>query len=293
MINATYVIVTPVRNEIEHLKRTIESVTAQTWLPREWVVVNDGSTDGTAELIDEMARKHSWIRGVHRPDRGFRKSGGGVMEAFYDGFSRISDAGWDYVVKLDGDLSFAADYFEKCHERFLADPKLAIGGGTVCSLASGGTEPEAQGDPPFHVRGAVKMYRRECWQQMGGLYKATGWDTLDEAKANMLGWSTYTFDELKLTHYRFAGDADGSWKNWVKNGLANYITGYHPLFMLVKCASRVFKKPYFLAAAGLGFGFASGYFKRIPPVDDSNLIKYFRDQQLRRLTLRDSLWSRR
>jgi hypothetical protein len=116
---------------------------------------------------------------------------------------------------------------------------------------------------------------------------------LDEAKANMLGWSTYTFAELKLTHYRFAGDADGSWKNWVKNGLANYITGYHPLFMLVKCASRVFKKPYFLAATGLGFGFVSGYFKRIPPVDDADLIKYFRDQQLRRLTLRDSLWTKK
>jgi hypothetical protein len=178
-------------------------------------------------------------------------------------------------------------------EHFRKDEKLGIGGGTVCSVASGGVEAEARGDPPFHVRGAVKMYRQPCWQAIGGLRKATGWDTIDELKANMLGWKTYTFPELKLTHYRMAGGADGAWKNWVKNGRGSYFTGYHPLFMLCKCIARLRQKPYGVAALGLCVGFLSGYLRRIPQVDDRDMIKYLRQQQVRRLTFRASLWTQK
>jgi hypothetical protein len=108
----------------------------------------------------------------------------------------------------------------------------------------------------------------------------------------MLGWTTYSFAELKLTHHRFAGDADGSWKNWVKNGRANYITGYHPAFMLFKCVSRLCDKPYGVAAAGLCVGFVGGYLTRTPQVQDRDLIRFLRRQQIRRLTFRDSLWSK-
>jgi hypothetical protein len=215
------------------------------------------------------------------------------MEAFYDGYVLLDGVAWNYLVKLDGDLSFEASYFDLCLDRFRQDAKLGIGGGTICSGATGALVEEYQSDPPFHVRGATKIYRRACWEAIGGLIKAPGWDGLDEIKANMLGWKTYSFPELKLHHYRFAGNADGAWKNWVKNGLANYITGYHPLFMFCKCLSRFREKPYGVVPAALWFGFLSGYFKRAPRVEDRDLIKYFRGQQMRRLTLRSSLWTRK
>jgi glycosyltransferase involved in cell wall biosynthesis len=293
MSTVGYAIITPVRNEEEHIRKTIASVVGQTCQPKTWVLVNDGSTDATPQIIDAAAREHPWIKTVHRPDRGYRRAGGGVMEAFYDGYVLLDGVAWNYLVKLDGDLSFEASYFDLCLDRFRQDAKLGIGGGTICSGATGALVEEYQSDPPFHVRGATKIYRRACWEAIGGLIKAPGWDGLDEIKANMLGWKTYSFPELKLHHYRFAGNADGAWKNWVKNGLANYITGYHPLFMFCKCLSRFREKPYGVVPAALWFGFLSGYFKRAPRVEDRDLIKYFRGQQMRRLTLRSSLWTRK
>lgn len=285
------VIISPVRNEGKHLQHTIRSMVAQTLRPKLWVLVNDGSTDDTAAQIDAASREYSWIKTVHRKDRGARKAGGGVIETFYDGYSLIEKEDWDYIVKFDGDLSFEPDYFEKCIARFEGDSKLGVGGGLICGLVNGVLEEESTGDPRFHVRGATKIYRRECWNDIGGLLKSSGWDTLDEVKANMCGWTSYSFRELKLLHHRPAGAADGAWKNWVKNGRANYFSGYHPVFMLLKCAKRVFEKPYGLAALGLLTGFVSGYFKGAPQVPDRALIRYLRQQQMNRLTFRQSLWS--
>jgi biofilm PGA synthesis N-glycosyltransferase PgaC len=286
-----YVIVSPVRNEAKFLPLTLESLVRQTVRPRCWVIVNDGSTDDTGRMADEAAGQHGWIRVVHRADRGFRQAGGGVMDAFYSGYQLLAGETWDYVVKLDGDLSFAPDYFEKCFARFDAEPRLGIGGGLICNRRDGALVAESTVDPVFHVRGATKIYRAACWRAIGGLLRAPGWDTLDEVKANMLGWKTRTFRDLPVVHHRPAGGAYGTWPNFVKNGLANYIAGYHPLFMLSKCARRVFVKPYVVQAAGLLAGFLKGYLQGIPRVEDPALIRYFRRQQLNRLLGRQSLWS--
>jgi poly-beta-1,6-N-acetyl-D-glucosamine synthase len=293
-----YYILTPARNEAEHIGRTIESVASQTILPRRWVVIDDGSTDGTPQILHAAARIHPWMTVLQRRDRGFRKAGGGVIEAFEQGYAELFDVGkaeatasdWDFLVKLDGDLSFGPDYFEECFARFAAEPKLGIGGGTISILRDGHLVPECPEDVQFHVRGATKIYRRACWDQLGGLLAAPGWDTLDELKAQMLGWNTLTFPELPVQHHRPTGAADGTWKNWVKNGRANYITGYHPLFMLFKCLRRVFRRPYGVAAAGLWTGFISGYIERVPQIDDPALLRFLRQQQLRRLTFQKSLW---
>ena len=223
---SNYVIITPVRNEELYLQKTIDSVVSQTLQPRRWIIVNDGSTDKTGVIIDTAARKHAWIQAVHRPDRGFRKQGGGVIEAFYDGYALFSTLNsqlstsnppWDFLVKLDGDLSFEPNYFTACLEQFTTNPKLGIGGGTVCRREGITLVAEAGNDPRFHVRGATKIYRRACWEQIGGLIKAPGWDTVDELKANMLGWQTLTFPGLNLAAtQRHPGSADGAWRNSVK-----------------------------------------------------------------------------
>jgi poly-beta-1,6-N-acetyl-D-glucosamine synthase len=290
MPTAAYVIISPVRNEEEHLPLTIQSVRTQTALPRKWVLVNDGSNDGTGTIADAAARECNWIRALHRPDRGFRKPGGGVIESFYDGLRAIGTEPWDFLVKLDGDLSFANDYFARCLRHFEEHPRLGITGGTVCCFRQGMLDIESKIDPRFHVRGATKIYRQACWRDIGGLLESPGWDTLDEVKANMLGWDTYTLAEVRLTHHRPAGGASGAWKNWVKNGRANYVAGYHPLFMLAKCFRRMWDRPYLLASCGLLAGFVGGYLQRIPQVDDQELIRYFRQQQIRRLLLKKSLW---
>ena len=290
MKDGRYIVISPVRNEDKFLQLTIDSMAKQTLLPAQWIIVDDGSTDNTAKIAKAAAEKYDWITVVVREDRGFRKPGGGVIEAFYDGFKQIKNPDWQFVVKFDGDLSYGPDYFEQCLHRFEKDKKLGIGGGTICNQRESGLVVEAPGDPKFHVRGASKIYKRECWDAIGGLLQAPGWDTVDEYKANMLGWSTYTFPGLDLCHHRPAGGAQGTWKNWKKNGLANYIAGYHPLFMVVKCASRVFSKPYGVTAAGLWLGFVSGYLNRVPQTGDADVIRYLRGQQLRKLFMRKSLW---
>lgn len=286
-----YCIITPVRNEGKFLRDTVNSVTAQTHVPLRWIIVDDGSSDDTAEIADEAARHYDWISVVHRSDRGARLAGGGVMEAFADGLTLLNKETWHYLVKLDGDVTFERDYFERCFDRFAADERLGIGGGLICNLVDGALQSESKLDPSFHVRGATKIYKLECWQAIGGLAHATGWDTIDELKANMLGWTTRTFRDLKVLHQRPAGRAYGTWANWVKNGRANYVAGYHPLFMLLKCISRVRQRPFGIAALGLAVGFCGAYLSGLPQIDDTQLIRYLRKEQMKRVLLRRSLWA--
>jgi poly-beta-1,6-N-acetyl-D-glucosamine synthase len=287
-LDTKYVVITPVRDEEAHLRHTLECMLRQTILPTEWIIVNDGSTDNTGNIIDEYARRYSWIRGVHRQNRGFRKPGGGVVEAFNEGLRNLQTKNWDFIVKFDGDLSFEPDYFECCFRNFGNNPKLGVGGGTICYVIDGVKEFEEA--PTFHVRGATKIYRRSCWDAIGGFWPAPGWDTMDEVKANSLGWNTMSFKDLHLVHHRPTGEADGFWSGLVKYGRANYICGYHPLFMLVKFVRRLAVKPPILGALALMYGYVTGYLKRIPQVDDPAAIAYLRRQQLNRLVGRASIW---
>jgi poly-beta-1,6-N-acetyl-D-glucosamine synthase len=283
-----YVVITPARDEAQHIAETIISVVHQTARPVEWVIVDDGSTDGTGEIIEHFAAQHSWITALHQPNRGVRESASGVMHAFYHGYQFLKATEWDFIVKLDGDVSLKPDYFETCFKEFQQDPKLGIGGGLICHSENGTLKVEA--GPRFHVRGATKIYSRACWDAIGGLLKVPGWDTVDEVKANMLGWKTRAFQDLRVLHHRPTGAADGAWKNSVKDGRADYISGYHPLFMFLKCVKRLVQEPYLVGSLGLSYGFIGGYLRGIPQVDDRALIHYVRRQQLRRLMLLDSIW---
>jgi biofilm PGA synthesis N-glycosyltransferase PgaC len=283
-----YVIITPVRDEEKHVEGTIRALTSQTILPREWVIVDDGSTDKTAEIVRRYASLFPWIHFISRPNRGTRKSGGGVIEAFYDGCKEVQHDDWEYIVKLDGDLTFSPDYFEKCFAHFESETNLGIGGGDIYHDMGGTLTLER--NPKFHVRGATKIYRRSCWDAIGGLCQAPGWDTIDEVKANMLGWKSYSFPELHVAHHRFTGTADGLLRDRIKHGLACYFSGYHPLFLAASCVSRLTQKPYVAGSVAICYGFIKGYWTRMPRVNDTKLIKYLRTQQLRRLCGLDTIW---
>jgi glycosyltransferase involved in cell wall biosynthesis len=284
----SYVVITPVRDEEEHLQSTIESMVRQTVLPKEWVIVNDGSKDGTGKIIDQYASRYPWIRAIHRQDRGFRKAGGGVVDAFNDGYQALTCSDWEFIVKFDGDLNFESNYFAKCFDEFRHDSKLGVGGGVICYVVEG--EKSFEEAPAFHVRGATKIYRKACWSGIGGLLPAAGWDTLDEMKANSLGWSTRSFPNLHLVHQRGTGEADGRWPTLVKYGRANYICGYHPIFMISKCIVRLVRKPFLIGSIGLMYGFVSGYLLKVPRVTDRAAVKYLRHQQVNRLLGRETMW---
>ena len=283
-----YVVITPVRDEEDHIEATISCLSQQTIRPTQWVIVDDGSTDSTPRIIDGYAGQLPWIHAVHRSNRGFRKSGGGIVEAFYDGYRAVDCRDWEFIVKLDGDLSFSQDYFEKCFEHFRSEPRLGIGGGEIYHEIAGASRLEA--NPRFHVRGATKIYRRECWEAIGGLRQVPGWDTIDEVKANMLGWKSHSFAELHLVHHRLTGLAAGLLKDRVKHGLACYVAGYHPLFVAASCLSRLTQKPYILGSVALGWGFVKGRFTDLEPVEDTRFVKYLRKQQLRRLFGLETIW---
>ena len=290
MTTPSYIVITPARNEAATLQFTIDSMAAQTLRPHRWVIVNDGSTDTTGGLIDAAAREHPWIVPVHRLDRGFRQQGGGVVETFLDGLKAVEGETWCYLVKFDADLSFDPDYFERCLAKFAEDPNLGIGGGMIVHELGGTFVCESPADPAFHVRGATKIYSQRCWQAIGGLVQAPGWDTIDELKANMLGFVTRTFTDVPLRHHRETGSVDGAWRDSVKNGHGSYITGYHPLFMFAKCVKRLNQRPYGVRALGLGWGFCRGYLRRERQLVDKNLRRYIRRQQLNKLLLRPGLW---
>jgi glycosyltransferase involved in cell wall biosynthesis len=283
-----YVVVTPVRDEEEYLRLTVESIINQAVRPVEYVVVNDGSKDRTGEIIEEYARQYPWIRAVHRQDRGFRKPGGGIIEAFYSGFEALKCTDWEFMSKLDGDLSFAPTYFESIFERFKKNPKLGIAGGGLFHVEDG--QKIVETCPKFHVRGGAKVYRRACWDAIGGLFVGPGSDAIDEVKGNMLGWTSESFFDLEMHHHRFTGATYGRWGGAIKDGRADYVCGYHPLFLLAKCGVRMARKPYVIGALAHLYGFLRCYWNGTEQVGDPQLVRYLRSQQMNRLLNRPTIW---
>jgi glycosyltransferase involved in cell wall biosynthesis len=288
MEHPKYIVVTPVRDEETYLPQSIESVVGQTIRPTEWVIVSDGSKDRTGEIADEASRNYPWIRAVHRTDRGYRKWGAGIIEAFYDGFNATSCQDWEFMSKLDGDLSFEPTYFEETFRKFRENPKLGIGGGTLYHFEKGQKVMETS--PAFHVRGGAKIFRRECWDAIGGLWVGPGSDTVDEVKANMLGWTTMSFPDLHMQHHRPTGASWGRWGGLVKDGKIDYVYGSHPVFLAAKSVARLVKRPYVIGSVALLYGYMSARFEGMPQVDDPQLIQYLRRQQLARLFGGETIW---
>jgi poly-beta-1,6-N-acetyl-D-glucosamine synthase len=282
-----YVVITPARDEEARLRLTLDSMVAQTLRPAEWIIVDDGSSDSTAAVVQEYSRLHSWIRGFERADRGRRLPGAGVVEAFYEGYHSLQCKDWEFLVKLDADLSFNPDFFQLALAHFRIRPRLGIGGARLFLVQHGSARPET--GPRFHVRGATKIYRRQCWQAIGGLIEAPGWDVVDEIKASMLGWTTESFSDVLAFHHRPTG-ASGPWCDMLNRGQGCYVAGYHPLYLAARCLRHLGSKPYLLGALGMGAGFVSGYLGRIGLQRDPALVRFVHQEQWRRLRGQDSMW---
>jgi len=196
-------IIIPAHNEEAFLAQTLDSLVAQTLLPRKIVVVNDGSTDGTQIIIDSFSEKHPFITSVIRNSVSKHEPGSKVINAFYKGFETL-DADFDVICKFDADLIFPKDYLEKISEVFRKNKNVGIAGG-FCTIKKNKTWRVENLTNKDHIRGALKAYRKECFKQIGGLKNAMGWDTVDELLAQYHGWKVATEQTLHVKHLKPTG----------------------------------------------------------------------------------------
>jgi biofilm PGA synthesis N-glycosyltransferase PgaC len=279
--NIGYVVLTPVRDEADFIEKTIHSMIQQTIKPVEWIIVDDGSSDKTAEIVAEYAIENPWIKLVNREDRGARQRGKGVIEAFYAGYQVLTWQDYDFIVKLDGDLSFGACYFESLFCEFAANPKLGIAGGGVYERPDG--DKWVLRTSRDHVRGPTKVYRRACFEDIGGLMPALGWDGIDEWKALTLDWQVRSFTDLQVFHYRFTGAATGSLKSRLEEGYAAHFIGYHPLYLLARGIRQMVAQPYVVGGLAMIFAYFTARLGGHEQLADRSVISYVRRAQLEKL----------
>ncbi len=277
-----YIIITPVRNEEKYVEKTLRSVTAQTVVPQQWIIVDDGSSDRTGEIIDQWAERYDWITPLHLADRGYTAVGRGIIDAFYAGYGRIARPGsWRYLVKLDGDISLDADYFAVLLSRFRENRRLGIAGGTCFCLADGMLHEEKT--PAFHPIAAARMYRRSCFEEIGGLAFSNAWDTIDLLRARTRGWRTRRFDDLQILHYRIMSSRQGLWKGKLRTGRNLYLTGYSVPFLLARSLYRLFRKPYLVESAAVLCGYFMAMFRGEPLAVTAEERQFLRREERQRL----------
>jgi len=234
------IIITPARDEEHYIEETLKSMVNQTVLPAKWIIVDDGSKDKTAEIVKKYTQQYSFIEFYTRTDRGFRKPGGGVVATFYEGLNRVDESDYDVIAKLDADLKLPVDMIEKIIKSFQQNPKLGITGGIQYESFSD-TEPlKKMIVPKGYVLGPQKFYRKECFEDIGGLIERAGWDGVDITRANMKGWETGQIESLKVVHLRSTGTAkgEGRWKACQKYGDVSYYMGGYLWYFLLRCILR-------------------------------------------------------
>jgi len=238
------VIVSPCRDEERTLARTIAAMRAQTRPPDRWIVVDDGSTDRTPEILAAAAREVPWLHVVRCTDRGFRKVGGGVIDAFYAGLDSV-DIPYDFVAKMDVDLEFSPRYIERVLEHFAADPELAALSGKVYREDGSGLVEEFMIDEM--VAGQFKFYRREAFERIGGFVREVMWDGIDFHRARMEGLRTASVDdpELRILHLRLMGASDKSvYRGRLRWGRGQWFMGSCFPYVFASGVFRMQEKPY-------------------------------------------------
>jgi glycosyltransferase involved in cell wall biosynthesis len=283
MKSAAYVLVTPVRNEEATIHITIESVIRQTIHPREWVIVSDGSTDGTDDIVRRYAAAHAFIR-LLRLDHKHTHSFAAVVFATEAGHQAIRTTDYDFIGLLDADVRFAADYYEKLIQKFAEQRRLGLAGGWVRDVVNGKFE---GGRPNLReIAGATQFFRRACFESLGGLMPIPegGWDAITCVRARMNGYETRTFPDLVMEHLKPRNAAFGNpvSRKW-QMGIRDYTLASHPLFEAVKCLSHVPKSPVVIGAAARFAAFVtcmiSGRKVTLPP----DLARFVRQEQLARV----------
>ena len=281
---SSYLLISPCRDEAAHMRRTLDSVVAQTLRPAKWVIIDDGSTDATPGILAEYAARHDWIEVVQKPDRGARAVGPGVIEAFYAGLNRVRMEDYAYLCKLDLDLDLPRRYFETLIARMAADPRIGTASGKPYICQGGRLVSERRGDE-MSV-GMTKFYRTDCFRQIGGFVREVMWDAIDCHKARQLGWIAVSWDhpDLNFEHLRPMGSSQTSiYTGRRRHGAGQYYMGSDPLYYAATCIFRMAEPPYVLGGLAMLQGYLGAWARRAPQHEDAELKRFIRAYQRRAL----------
>jgi poly-beta-1,6-N-acetyl-D-glucosamine synthase len=277
-----YLLISPCRNEAQYMRRTLDSVVAQTVRPDLWIVVDDGSTDDTPKILAEYAAAHDWIRIVRRQDRGHRAVGPGVIEAFYDGYAAIVPEEFDFLCKLDLDLDLPPRYFEILIDRMRQEPRLATCSGKAYVHRDGQLVPENHGDDTS--LGMTKFYRVSCFQAIGGFVREVMWDGIDNHRCRMHGWIACSWDEpdLRFVHLRPMGSSQqGVITGRMRHGYGQYFMGTGFFYILASAISRIHEKPALIGSAAMFWGWLRSALQGKPRYEDLEFRRFLRRYQWR------------
>lgn len=282
-----YGLITPCRNEARYIRTTLETTTAQTIPPALWVLVDDGSTDDTPQILAEFAERFPYIHIVTRKDRGARAVGPGVIEAFYEGLCRVDLDALDYVCKFDADLDMPPRYFERVMERMDADPYLGnLSGKLFERKPDGRLWEERTGDE--NAVGPAKFYRSECFREIGGFVREVAWDGIDGHLCRMNGWVAQSVDdpEMRIVHLRPMGSSQANIRvGRVRWGRGKYFMGSAFYYVLAAAAYRSTEPPWLWGGLGITWGYLKAAASGHPRYSNPEYRRYLRRFERAQLTL--------
>jgi glycosyltransferase involved in cell wall biosynthesis len=270
------------------MRRTLDSVVAQSLQPARWVIVDDGSSDESAAIAQDYAARHEWIELVVRSDRGQRAVGGGVIEAFNAGLQRVDLDEYDYLCKLDMDLVLPAGYFAELIDRMEQQPRLGTCSGKAYYPGKG--NPQGTFDGPLVSEGigddmsvgAAKFYRVACFRQIGGFVQEVMWDGIDCHRCRMNGWLALSWDDprLRFIHLRPMGSShNGILTGRLRHGFGQYYMGTSLAFMTASALYRFKQPPWVIGGLVNWWGYVRSWLKRRPRYDDPEFRRYLRTYQ--------------
>ena len=282
----SYLLISPCRNEADFMINTLDSVLNQSVLPAKWVIVDDGSTDATPDILRQYAEKHDFIQIVTRENRGHRSVGPGVIEAFYAGLETVDLNDYQYVCKLDLDLELPATYFAALIGKMKANPRIGTCSGKPYNRRGNRLVSEKRGDE-MSV-GMTKFYRVTCFQQIGGFVSEVMWDAIDCHRCRQLGWIACSWDqpEIRFVHLRVMGSSQTSvYAGRMRHGYGQYFMGTSVVYMFATSVYRMIHPPYVLGGLAMFWGYLKSAIKRLPKYHDKPLRQFVRVYQWRCLLL--------
>lgn len=280
--SVTYALITPARNEAVFIEQVIKAVVEQTVLPVKWVIVSDGSTDGTDDIVRAYAAKYDWIELVRLPEHRDRHFAAKVM-AFSAGYAKLAGTSYDVIGNLDADITFDGNYFEFLMKKFAENERLGVAG---TPFREGDVQYDYRYTSVEHVSGACQLFRRQCYEEIGGYtpIKIGGIDLVAVISARMNGWQTRTFVEMTCFHHRKMGTANKiALMVAYKGGRGDYMLGGHPLWELLRCIYQMKGRPFVLAGSFRLAGFMWAMFTGVEKVVPGEFIRFRRAEQMSRL----------
>lgn len=279
-----YLLITPCRDEAIYLKATISSVASQTIAPAKWIIVDDGSSDDTPQLLNEAARTYPFIEVIRRERHSERSVGPGVIHAFNAGLRATSLDHFDFVCKLDADLEFGTQYFEKLIAAFEKDAWLGTLSGKTFLRDEWGEREERIGNENSH--GAAKFYRVDCFRDIGGFVPHLGWDAIDGHTCRMRGWKAASIHDpdLKIIHLRRMGSSHISfWTGRLRWGRLKHFIGSAWWYVLASSVSRMFERPYMVSGVAIFAGYLQAAFRGTNKFDDADVRCFIRKFEIESL----------